>query len=204
MDIKKLRWFIKQLEGEFFNISTTCQLLGLDLESSVKYLSQLEHLGYIQKTQIENHWVVSIRGKVLAQTKNKRLFKVESMKKGLSDFLERVEYVNKSNKYTSKINTVVITSQFPILQSSEGIRIKYDLAKLELKTDEKERRERRLRSTRNRVFDNYTQSIFYPETAIQVFLKSRSHIIKLERIYSDEINGLSGFRVYDSGERKDI
>lgn len=200
MDEKRLRWFIKQVDEDLISISTVSELLALDLETAFKYLSDLEYLGYIQKALIDDYWVVSMRGKLLIQKRTKRKFKVESMKRELLKFLKRVEQINESNEYTSRVATVVVTTQYPILEPSDGIRIKYNLLRLDLKGNERENRERRLRKRKRKVFDSYWQLISYPETAIHIFLKSRSHIINLERVSDDKIDTLSGYIAYKFDE----
>ena len=196
MDEKRLMWFIKQVDEDLISISTVLELLGLDLRPALKYLYDLEYLGYLQKARIDDHWVVSMRGKVLIQKRTNRKFKVESMKRALIKFLKRVEKVNESNEYTSKVLKVVVTTQYPILETSDGISIKYSLLRLNLEDNERERRENRLRKRKRGTFDNHLELINYPEKAIHTFLKSRSHILKLERLDDDVISALSSFRVY--------
>lgn len=197
MDIKTIKRFLKQVDGEMFRISRVSELLDQETEYAQAYILALENLGYVQKGPIVDTWVISVRGQILIHRKGNRIFRPKSMKKALLKFLERVEYVNSSDVYIHRVTVVKVRSQYPIKESSEGIKVVYELKKLELDDEEMHRRDENLRDQKNGNFDNKVADMFYPETAVRLFLKSRSQIIKLRQLYDREIDLIGGNMVYD-------
>lgn len=187
---------VRAAENTLLTIETACEILKLDEDEATGFLKELEHMGYVEQSSITGVWSVCIRGKLLLTNKSSQFYKVSSMKKQLQKLLERVRNVNASNEYTENVLILKVTSEYPFVKPNSGIHIKYSVKTKDLSEQEYEAIADSLRERRTRNFDNYTQYLAYPETALHQFLKSRSHILKLDRVELDEMAIIEGEVVY--------
>ena len=117
---------------------------------------------------------------------------METAKRHVKLLIERAETVNSSEDYPDCVSSLKITSEYPIQQRSTGVHVAYLLTRKKISQTEYSKAAQKLRERSTRSFDNIVQKVFYPETAIHFFLKSRSHVLKLRKYSEEDFQEIEG------------
>lgn len=197
IDDKKIRRLLKKTEKEFISIMKASDLLKSDIQSATETLTNLENLGFIERAMVEGYWQISVRGKLLANKKFDKEFKVATQKQHLKDLLERAAFVNTSPKFPHYISTIKITSSYPIEHQTTGVHIAYSLKRKVITEKKYNALAAKLRNEHKGSFGNHTEYYFYPHTAIHIFLKSGSHVLKLREYVEEEMKQIEGYLAFE-------
>lgn len=193
---KQARTLLKKTENKFISKTTLSQILQVDGKKAAEILVYLENRGFIEVAKIDGYWQQSLRGKMLLNKKIKKEYKVETLKKHLCDLIERVETINSSKQYPDRITCIKVTSEYPIFNRSHGIHIAYSLSRKEITKEEYDLAADELRKEHGRGFGNIIEYYSYPQEAIRSFLKSRSHVLKLRMYTKDEMEEITGHKLF--------
>jgi len=191
----KIRKLLRESEDKFISERKISQTFKVNKKAALEILIHLENLGYIEKTAIDHLWQISIRGKILAHKKLSREFRVNTLQDHLNDFIKRLKIVNTSIEYPDYVSCAIITTEYPIVSRATGINIAYALESKGLSKKESKLIESELRKQHRGAFNNIVEFLYYPGEAINLFLKSRSPILKLRQYTKEEIKEISGHRI---------
>jgi len=194
---KKIRDFLKKTENKFISEKKAAQILKVDKKAALEILIQLKELGFIGETGIDGLWQQSIRGKILAHKRVSKEFRVDTLKKQLNNLIKRLKIVNSSSKYPDCVSCVIVTSEYPIEHISSGIDIAYSVDSKGLSEEEYDTAADELRKQYHGNFNNVVEYMFYPHTAIRLFLKSRSPVLKLKNYSKEEIKSIVGYKILE-------
>ncbi|WP_300599963.1 hypothetical protein [Niabella sp.] len=186
----------KKMEGKFITVSNAGRVLQLSMKAATDLLTTLEEQGHIEKSTIDEYWIVSIRGKLLAYQKFDREFRVETLQQHLKELLKRATIVNTSKKFPDYITCIKIISEYPIENSSTGLHIAYSLNRKNITKKAYRAAAERLRKENTSTLGNLIDYLFYPHEAIRFFLKSRSHTLKLRKYETNEIEQVKGYIIF--------
>ena len=192
IDQKQIHRLLKKTENKFIDVNVITDTLHINDEQANHILQYLQTQGYIEKSNVDGCWQHAVRGQLLSKKQFKKEFKVETLQNQLNNFLERVNIVNTSKVYPYYVDCAKIVSEYPIQNNNQGIKIVIVLARKKMSDKAYRKAAEKLRRQYNRPFDNYSQFLAYPHTAIISFLKSGSHAIKIfmgEMEYMNEILG---------------
>jgi hypothetical protein len=192
---RKLRELLKKTDSRFISVKKASQILNTDKKHTLEILSFLDDAGYIEKTNFDGLWQQTLRGKILAYSKSKKQFRVETLKNQLNNLIKRINIVGQSLEYPSYISEAIIISEYPIEYKSEGIHITYSLKSKGWHEMERNKAEDKLRERHKGNFNNIVEYYFYPNEAIRLFLKSRSPVLKLKEYSSEKMQEISGHRL---------
>jgi len=195
IDQKKIRELLRKTENKFISDKKTSKILNVDKKTALQILTYLNEAGYIEKAVINGFWQQSLKGKILANKKLTKEFRVYTLKKQLDNLKKRLKIINSSNAYPDYINCAIITSEYPIANRGGGINIVYSLASKGFSEKERDMAENEIRKQYKGNFSNIVEYIFYPNTAIRLFLKSRSPVLKLREYSKDEITNVVGHSI---------
>jgi hypothetical protein len=193
---KQIRTLLKKSESRFISKTTLSRILKVDGKKAIEILAYLENQGFVEKAEIDGYWQQSLRGKLLFAKSFNKEYKIETLRKHLSDLIERVEIINSSKEFPDRVACIKITSEYPIEHKSKGIHVAYSLGRKEITKNEYDLAARKLREEYGRGFGNMVERIFYPHEAIRVFLKSRSHVLKLRKYEKDEMQQITGYTLF--------
>lgn len=194
---KQIRTLLKRTENKFITVSTASRMLKLNAKNTEKTLMSLEVQGYIEHTDIADYWVMSLRGKMLAHKKFDREFKPATLQLQINKLLERAAFVNASPQYPYYVASIKITSQYPIEQHGTGIHIAYSLSRKKITEEQYDAAADKLREQHKGVFGNIVAYYYYPHEAIRIYLKARSHVLKLREYAAVEIKQLEGTIIFE-------
>mgnify|MGYP000011708207 CR=1 FL=1 len=181
-DLQKFKQLLLKAKKEQLTVKKAARLLKAK-ESEVKtILLELEKLGYLEEAHLPGYWQLALRGDLLIHQPIERVFKVSSMKRQVSNLIERVQHINRSDKYTHNITHLKITSEYPITKVGNGVDISYVLQRKKLSKKEYNRRAYNLRVESKIPTYNIIEEFTHPMKVVERFLKSRSHIIKLKEV----------------------
>lgn len=195
IDQVKIRKLLRRTADQFISAQIVSEWLSIDFIKSQKVLLLLDSLGYIESTDFEGLWKISLRGKVLAYKRVSRIFKVTTLKNHLHLLIERINEVNSSDDYIHQISQAIITSEFPIQHDASYIFVVYSLDFKDLSDSKLKRAKQKYFEKRMRPFDNVVQKIGYSESFVNAFLKDGSPAIKVEQLSADEIIAVEGHRL---------
>lgn len=182
-------------------IEAAAEILKTDLYNIDCMLKQMESDGYILKSRIPGIWTPTIGGKLLLIRKENRKYKVESINRQLKKLVYRIKQINASEEYHLFIPVAKITSTYPIVQPQSGVEIKYALIRKSYITpNECTSMIFDLNKKRNNTANNIIDYLFYPNLKIKLFLKSRSHILKLQEASIEEVQSIKGYTLYATNE----
>ncbi|MRG45407.1 hypothetical protein GFS24_09790 [Chitinophaga sp. SYP-B3965] len=193
---KQVRTLLKKAGNKFISKTTLSRILEVNSKEAAEILVYLENRGFIEAAKIDGYWQQSLRGKLLLNKKFKKEYKMETLKKHLSDLIERAETVNSSKKFPERITCMKVISEYPIINRSNGIHIIYSLSRKEITEKEYDLAAGKLRKEHGRGFGNIVEYYSYPKEAIRSFLKSRSHVLKLRTDTKDEIEQIAGYKLF--------
>jgi len=193
----QIRGLLRKAGNEFVTVPIASQILKRPFKTALEILTDLEKQGIIDATNIEGHWTMSLRGKVLIHKKMAREFKIETQRLQLKAFLNRVAFINSSLKFPDYISCIKITSEYPIKNNSTGIHIAYSLNCKKVTRKAYKEAADKLRAEYSGTFTNTTQYAYYPHEAIHILLKSRSHVLKLRACPNEAITQLNGIIVFE-------
>tara|TARA_R110000796_G_scaffold252627_1_gene389016 strand:- start:101036 stop:101614 length:579 start_codon:yes stop_codon:yes gene_type:complete len=172
-------------------------ILKSDRDESLEVLSELERLGFIEKLKSTAFWILSVRGQLYLAKNAPKLFKPKSMKVKLNELVARMDKANTSDKFTDHISVAKITSEFPIINKSRGVKIIYTLKSRKLTDHERRKRESLIRNEHKGKWDNLPQYFGYQQMALNSFLKSRSQILKLRVVSENEFELTEGKIIFE-------
>jgi len=190
----KIQELLKKTRNEFFSADKAAQILIADKSKAIEILTYLEHAGYLEKI-FEASWQHSLRGKILANKKLIKIFTTDTLKRQLNSFIKRVQIVNSSAEYPDYIHHVIVTSEYPITQKSNGIHIAYSMSSKGFTRDKKDIAENKLRQRHSGNFGNMLEKLSYPQEAVRLFLKAKSPILKLKLYTAEEIKAINGHKI---------
>lgn len=178
------------LKNEVINCNIVRRNLNVDEHEAERIIASLQELGYIEKSEKDNIYEVTLDGNRLALAKAVSPLKREKADKLFSEFMQRVADVNMSSYYLYKVTKVLLFGSY--ITSSETVN-DIDLA-VEIQSvvqDTKTRRElenRRISEAFQKGirFSNYVERLFYPQKQVFLFLKSKSKYLSIHGI-DDEI-----------------
>lgn len=183
LDYRSRRKLFKAMETGFFTLQTFIDHLADCPENATDVIADLELQGYIEKTSaIPGTWTLSTRGKLDLAKKRRKLYRISTMQKHLSDMIQRAQEINASNKHTHFIQHLQVVSQFPIIARSEGVFVLFSLKLREISREEYDSRSNELRVLKARPFNNYAEYATYSQLVIGKLLKASSHVLKLEQV----------------------
>lgn len=197
INLKQIRSLLKKSENKFITVSIASRMLKLGAKKTAETLAGLEVQGYIEQTNIEGYWVMSVRGKVLIYKKLDREFNVTTLRKKLKELIERAAFVNSSPQYPDYITCIKVTSEYPIEQHGTGIRITYSLARKKITEKQYDATANKLRKQYKGEFGNILEYYSYPHEAIRAYLRARSHVLKLREYRDVEIKQLNGTVIFE-------
>ncbi|MDR2284431.1 MAG: hypothetical protein LBE37_14530 [Sphingobacterium sp.] len=195
IDQLKIRKLLRRAGGQFISAQIVSEWLSVDFIKSNEVLFLLDSLGYIESTDFEGFWKISLRGKVLAYKRVPRIFKVTTLKNHLHLLIERINKVNSSDDYIHQISQAIITSEYPIQHDASCIFVVYSLHFKGLSDSKLKRAKQNYFEKRKRPFDNIVQETCYPGSLVNTFLKDGSPAIKVEQLSADEIIAVEGHRL---------
>lgn len=187
----KIQELLKKTMNEFFSADKASQILITDKSKAIEILTYLENAGYLEKI-FDESWQHSLRGKILANKKTAKIFTTDTLKRQLNSLIKRVQIVNSSAEYPDYIQCVLVNSEYPITQKSNGIHIAYSMRSKGFTREEKRIAENELRQRHHGNFSNMVEKIFYPEEAVRLFLKAKSPVLKLKLYTIEEIRAMEG------------
>ena len=189
----KVRNLLKRLKDNPFNLGQVCYYLKEKPKKIIKFLSDLEDEGYIEKSKnIINpqHWTVTLKGSRLSLASAAKSVKRETAEKRLQEFMDRVEKVNNDKYFLYKVSKVVIFGSF--LSNKDRINDIDIAVKLSPKISDPERRreieQQRIKEAykSGRTFNNFVDELFWPHNEVMHYLKARKRTISLHTT-DDEI-----------------
>lgn len=192
----KVRSLLRAGLKEVLTLSLAMDMLGLDKKNTLSLLKNLERLGYIESPSSSGYWRLSFRGRLHAYERPLRVYKVNTLVSRLSEFLKRVEEVNQGDLFTECINRVIVLSEHPIQNESNGIEILYSTTSKKLEYTECQRRERAFFKEYYAKHLSEVDEFYYPTMAIYRFLKAGSPALKLSRVAPEKIKDLRGTVIY--------
>lgn len=192
----KIQKLLQKTRNEFVSVSRAAHILKTDEKKACEILIHLEVTGYLEKI-FDELWQHSLRGKILANKKLGRTFRVETLKGQLDSLLKRVQIVNSSREYPHCISCILVTSEYPVTQTGNGVYIAYSVRSKGFTEEECEIAEQALRQRHYRDFNNIVESLYYPEEAVRLFLKAGSPVLKLTQYSADEIKAIDGYKVFE-------
>lgn len=160
-------------------------------------LKNLEEEGYIEATGIKGYWGAAMRGKVLAHQTFERSYTIQSLKKQLDLFIERIVDINSSTEYPHLISKVKITSEYPVKTRNSGLCLAFSLIRKPISEKEYDELSYALISKSNKPIYSIIEEVMYPETAIYKKLKAGSHILKLRNVREDELENIQGHLLFN-------
>jgi hypothetical protein len=197
INLKKIRTLLKKVENRIISVNTLSYALKLDKKKAQETLILLEQQGYLQQWGEENYWNITIRGQVLVHRKFHKSFKPSTMQQHVDELIKRASTVNAAVRFPDYVVCMKITSEYPITVSGSGVVVAFALNTKNISEDEYERAANILRRDNNVTFGNHVEYIFYPHTAIQKFLKSGSHILKIRQFSIQDIQQLEGTIIFE-------
>jgi len=185
LPVMKLREFFRRYTNNW-DIENIMYFFDFDREKANTLMIQLEEEGYIEKGnkfRDEQLWRNSIKGNALAlASAAKPILRITAERK-INEFLVRVKEVNKNEYYLYKIKKVVLFGSY--LSEAEKLG-DIDLA-IEIVPKETEPNKfQKLAHARSREakhngrhFSNYVEEVYWPQSEVLKFLKSRSRSISI-------------------------
>jgi hypothetical protein len=133
-----------------------------------------------------------MRGKVFAFRRVKRTYTVKALRVSLQKFLRRVAVINTSPEYPDFISCAKIISEYSFPLNGDGLKIVYCLQAKPIPEEKYNLLCNIIRAKANRPFSNYVDKLFYPEQFVHKYLKSRSPVLKLQKLQYDKIKEIKG------------
>lgn len=193
---KKVLKLFKSIGNSPFSFEEASDALNVDLAECHDILDNLEAYGYLKRSMITDSWVFSIKGKLLLTAKAPREFDRIIVEQKLKELINRVNEVNSSNKYIYDIKSMKIVSPYPVQKRTKAVYIKYYIENKKIDSDEFRKRISKLNQENNRHSDGISAYFLYPEKAINKYLKSRSHVLKLESVTLEELEASEGTVIF--------
>ena len=128
------------------------------------------------------------------------MYKPDTMRSKLDELLNRIDIANTSNKYTDWISKLKLTSEFPVINKSRGLKLIYTIKSQELPEQERRIRESLIRKEHKGRFDNLPEYFGYQQVALNNYLKSRSQILKLRLVSQEEFDFTDGKIIFNLGD----
>lgn len=198
---EQIRFFLRKTVNKFISSDIAMRLLSLDRKATLDLLVHLETQGFIEKSEVdEEYWVVSIRGKLLANKTFSKMFKIETLHKQLERLLERAVIVNMSTKFPHGIRCMKIISPYPIESRGSRIIIAYTLYRKRLTEKQYNNISYQLRKEFKGIFGNILEEISYPSKAVKLFLQSRSKVLKLREYEPEDLQKLNGHIIFSEDQ----
>jgi predicted nucleotidyltransferase len=180
------------LKNETINSNVVKWVLKIDEPEASHVITVLKELGYITRGEMENHdtYEVTLDGSSLALAKAVSPLKRAKADELFSEFMERVQEVNKNCYYLYKVKKVLLFGSY--LTNADTVN-DIDLA-IELRSIEQDTKARReMENTRiheairkGTRFNNYVERLYFPQRQVFLFLKSKSKYLSIHGI-DDEI-----------------
>ena len=193
---KQLLKLFKSFRNSPFSFEEASDALNIDFVECHKTLDNLKAKGYLKKSAITESWTLSIKGNLILTAKAPREFDRSIVMQKIKELINRVNEVNSSDKYIHNIKSMKIVSPFPVQKRSKAVYIKYCIENKKVDSDELRKRLSKLNQENNRSSDGISAYFSYPEKAINKYLKSRSHVLKLESVTSDELEASEGTVIF--------
>ena len=198
---------LKKTRDRFVTVALTSTILNLDKNRALERLVHMESAGYLEKI-FEGVWHHSLRGKVLANKHIKKYFRIETQKLQINHLFKRIQIVNTSLEYPYAVDRMIITSEFPITKKSDGIFIAYSLTSKRFSPENYDQASKELRSRHRGNFGTIAEFYTFPQVAVEMFLKSRSPVLKLKQYSTQKIQKIDGHILFQllpdaSGKREE-
>ena len=182
---------LRKTKDRFITVSLASSILDLDKNKALERLTQMEATGYLEKI-FDGVWYHSLRGKVLANKHIKKYFRVETQKLQLNNLLKRIEIINSSLEYPHAVERMIVTSEFPITKKANGIFIAYSLSSKRFSSEMYDQASEALRNRHHGNFGTIAEFYSFPQLAVEIFLKSKSPVLKLREYDTREIQKIDG------------
>lgn len=185
LPVMKLREFFKRYTNDW-DVENIMYFFDLDREKADALMIQFEEEDYIEKGskfRDEQLWRNSIKGNALAlASAAKPILRITADKK-INEFMTRVNEVNINKYYLYKIIKVVLFGSYLGEAEKLGdIDLAIKIVRKETDPDkfQKLSHDRSKEAKQNgRHFSNYVEEIYWPQSEVLKYLKSRSRSISI-------------------------
>lgn len=189
LPIIKLREFFKRYMISDYCIENVMEFFDLERDKAEALIIKLEREGYVKKAskfRDEQFWENAIKGNALVMASAAKPIRRSTAERKINEFLERVKEVNRNDYYLFKVKKVVVFGSY--LSDTEKLG-DIDLA-IEIvpkESDRKKFRELSIERSREaklngRRFNNIVEEVYWSQTEVLMYLKSRSRSISIHFI----------------------
>jgi|SRR5882724_387815 len=183
----KIRRLLRRGYSTAWGIGFVEEVLHVDSKTAKRIIKGLESEGYIEKKDSGRHgdyWENTVKGNALAMATAAKSVKRARAEQKLQEFLERVKHVKYDDYFLYKVEKVILFGSFLTMKESVN---DVDLAiklvpKIRNHEEFKKLSRQRIRQAqeKGRTFSNLVDELFWPQTEVRCYLKSRSRIISLQ------------------------
>ena len=195
----KIRGLLKK---EFLNYEIIAAFLKTDQDRAILVLSELNDLGFLEKSadEVPIIYINTLKGNALANVKAVSSISNVKAEKIFSDFLDRVNEVNQNSKYLFKVTKVVLFGSY-ITDSPtvNDIDIAFEIIRKDEDGDifmAKHQKKVKEAIVNGKKFKTFIDELGYSETEVIQFLKSKSHYLSLHSIEDGILNQTEVKQVY--------
>lgn len=189
----KIRDFLRKAGDSSWRVDFLEKELRVSFREANQIISKLAELGYIEidkRNQLKQSWCVSPNGNRLALATAAKSIRRSTAERKLKELIQRVNHVNEDNSYLYKITKVGVFGSY--LTNRDFIN-DIDIA---LSLEPKEADKKKLQSLiwekvarakeNGRTFGNFSEELFWPQTEVLLYLKSRSRTLSLHLFRKEE------------------
>ncbi len=183
---KRVRDFLRSASDFEWSPPFVAQRLRISDEAAEQLVAELQRLGYVEPVsdpQGNNRFRRTLNGSSFALASAARPITRRTADRKLREILERVRRVNDSDYYLYRVQRVLVFGSY---LTGEEILNDVDVAVELVPREQDPDKQRELGQRRisevlkaGRQFSNYVEQLFWPETEVMLFLKSRSRGISL-------------------------
>jgi len=185
LPIIKLREFFKRYTV-IWDIENVMYFFDLDREKADALIIELEREGYIKKEskfRDKQLWRNSIKGNALALASAAKPILRTTAERKINEFLVRVNEINRNEYYLYKIKKVVLFGSYMSEAEKLGdIDLAIEIVPKETDCNKFQKLaiERSREAKQNgRQFSNIVEEVFWPQSEVLKYLKSRSRSISI-------------------------
>lgn len=200
LPVIKLREFLKR-HSYNWGVESLMNCFDLSRDKADAIMIKLEEEGYIEKTNIDHEeqlWRNTTKGNALALASAAKPILRNTAEKKINEFLARVKEVNSNEYYLYKIRKVILFGSY--LGEAEKLG-DIDLAIEIIPKETDPDKFQKLSNDRSeeakycgRHFSNYLEELYWPQSEVLKYLKSRSRSISIH-FTSDSVLKNSKYKV---------
>lgn len=172
---------------QFLSVGDVTKVLELKGKKALRLLETLEQQGFIEKNicahNAGQYWKHTIRGGALSTALFSAPVSQKNAEKKLSEFMDRVRYVNENNRFLYRVRKVIVFGSFLTESPTVG---DLDIAiDLEQKEPDGKKHTKLILARANAAalngkrFQNFVERLHFAVQDVKLFLKARSRILQL-------------------------